>query len=69
MISFEDGTQCECPVLSIFDINEQEYIALYHPEKQRALLYRFLENSQGVVLEMIDDEEEFEMVANAFRNL
>lgn len=68
-IAFEDGTEYDCPVLSIFDINEQEYIALYHPEKQRALLYRFKENQEGVYLESIDNEEEFNLAANAFQNL
>ncbi len=69
LISFDDGTEYECPVLSIFDINEQEYIALYHPERQKALLYRFKEDEDGIFLENIDDEEEFQFVANAFQNL
>lgn len=69
LISFDDGTECECPVLSIFDVNEQEYIALYHPERQKALLYRFKEDSDGIFLENIDDEEEFDFVANAFQGL
>ena len=69
LISFDDGTECECPVLSIFDVNEQEYIALYHPERQKALLYRFKEDSDGIFLENIDDEEEFDFVANAFHGL
>lgn len=68
-IQFDDGTEYDCPVLSIFEINDQEYIALYHPERQKALLYRFMENFNGVVLESIEDEEEFNTVANAFRNL
>ncbi len=69
LIRFDDGTEYECPVLSIFDINEQEYIALYHPERQKALLYRFKEDREGIFLENIDDEEEFQLVANAFQNL
>ena len=69
LISFDDGTEYECPVLSIFDVNEQEYIALYHPERQKALLYRFKEDSDGIFLENIDDEEEFQFVANAFQGL
>lgn len=68
-ISFEDGSEYDCPVLSIFNIEEQEYIALYHPEKQRALLYRFAEEETGIFLESIDDEEEFNAAANAFQNL
>ena len=55
--------------MSIFDINEQEYIALYHPERQKALLYRFQEDEDGIFLENIDDEDEFQFVANAFQNL
>ncbi|AVM67842.1 hypothetical protein C3V36_00310 [Lachnospiraceae bacterium oral taxon 500] len=69
LISFDDGTEYECPVLSIFDVNEQEYIALYHPERQKALLYRFKEDSDGIFLENIDDEEEFQFVAKAFQGL
>lgn len=68
-INFEDGTEYDCPVLSIFNIDEQEYIALYHPEKQRALLYRFEEDENGIFLDSIDNEEEFNMVAEAFQNL
>lgn len=68
-LSFDDGSQYQCPILSIFDINDQDYIALYHPEKQRALLYRFHQGQAGINLEIIEDEAEFELVAKAFRNL
>lgn len=66
-ITFEDGTEHECPVIDFFDINGQEYIALLHPNTHQALVYRFFEEAdESLRLDVIDDEEEFKLVSDTF---
>jgi uncharacterized protein YrzB (UPF0473 family) len=61
----EDGTEMECPVIDIFDIEDKSYIAVLHPKDQTALLYKYNEYEDGSVeLDHIESDEEFEKVAD-----
>lgn len=73
----DDGTEMECEILAIFPANNNDYIALIpttpsddNDEEDEVLLYRYkeLENDE-VELTSIEDEEEFEIVADAFDEL
>lgn len=69
-LTLEDNTELVCPVLDIFEINEQEYIALLNPEEQTAMLYRFHETEDdSIFIENIDSEEEFQMVSKTFMSM
>ncbi|MGN0395444.1 MAG: DUF1292 domain-containing protein [Coprococcus sp.] len=69
----DDGTELECEILSIFPANNDTYIALYPLETPEGyddndvLLYKYkeLENDE-VELTAITDDDEFEIVADAF---
>lgn len=66
----DDHSEIKCPVLDIFDIEEQSYIALLHPVEETALLYRFEDNEDGTIeIDMIEDDAEFELVSNTFKAL
>ena len=66
-LTLDDGEELECPIIDIFVVNEQEYIALLHPEDETALLYRFHENDDETIdLEPLEDDEEFEKVSKIF---
>jgi hypothetical protein len=61
----DDAEPIACPILAIFDINEQAYIALNHPKFNRQLLYRYYEHPDSVSLDVIDGEE-FDLVSKTF---
>lgn len=74
-LTLDDGSQLECVVLTIFDAGEREYIALLPMDGQEAeegevYLYRYSEDVNGNPnLENIEDDEEYDIVADAFDEL
>ena len=68
-LTLDDGSQLECVVLTIFDAGEREYIALL-PNIEKCYLYRYSEDANGNPnLENIEDDEEYDIVADAFDEL
>lgn len=71
-LELDDGEELECEVLLIFEVNEQDYIALLPTEGEEyengeVYLYRYAEDEEGnPMLDNIEDEEEYEMVSDAF---
>jgi uncharacterized protein YrzB (UPF0473 family) len=71
-LTLEDGSEMDCLVLSIFPVEEQQYIALLpmeeiEGEEGEVYLYRFTETEDGdPELSSIEDDEEYEKVADAF---
>lgn len=71
-LSLDDGTECECAVIRIFPAGDNSYIALLPLEGDAAdndevYLYRYTETDGGEpVLENIESDEEYEIVADAF---
>ena len=72
-LTLEDGSELECAVLAIFPAGEHQYIALVpvdeDPESEEGdvYLYRFTEFENGEIqLDNIIDDEEYEIVADAF---
>ncbi len=74
-LTLDDGSQLECVVLTIFDAGEREYIALLPVESEdteegEVYLYRYSEDAEGNPnLENIEDDEEYEIVSDAFDEL
>lgn len=72
-LSLEDGTDVECGVLSIFPAGDKEYIALVPLTEEddeaegEVFLYRYEETEDGEPkLSNIEDDDEYEIVADAF---
>ena len=72
-LTLDDGSELECVVLTIFTAGERDYIALLPMESQEeeeegeVYLYRYSEGEDGQPnLENIEDDEEYEIVADAF---
>ncbi len=71
-LSLDDGTECECAIIRIFPAGDNDYIALLPLEGPSAdndevFLYRYTETEDGEpVLENIETDEEYEIVADAF---
>lgn len=75
-LTMEDGSEVTCAVLTIFDAGEREYIALLpldengENEDGEVYLYRYTENEDGEPgLDNILDDDEYELVAEAFDQL
>lgn len=74
-LTLDDGSEVECVVLTIFSAGERDYIALLpmdgpEEEEGEVYLYRYSETEDGQPnLENIEDDEEYEIVAEAFDEL
>ena len=76
-LDLDDGTQIDCAILTIFGVNGQDYIALLplddagEPnEEGDVYLYRYSEDDEGnPELDNIDNDEEYDAVANRFDEL
>ncbi len=72
-LDLDDG-EVECRILTIFDMGEQDYIALLPLDKNGndnangdVYIYRYFEDEEGLPsVEFIDDTEEYEAVADRF---
>lgn len=64
-----DDTEVECNILGTFEVDELEYIALVPIDEEEVLLYRFEEKGDNLELINIEDDEEFEIVSEAFYTL
>ena len=74
-LTLDDDTEVECVVLTGFNAGEHEYIALLpmegaDSEEGEVYLYRYSEDENGQPnLENIEDDDEYEIVADAFDEL
>ena len=74
-LTLDDGTEQECVVLTIFEAGGRDYIALLpldgqEDEDGEVYLYRYLEDAEGNPdLANIEDDEKYEIVADAFDEL
>ncbi|MCR5430816.1 MAG: DUF1292 domain-containing protein [Eubacterium sp.] len=74
-LELEDGSEVETQVITIFEVEGQDYIVLI-PEDQvdseegEVYIYRYLESDDGEPgLDNIETQEEFDMVSEIFDQL
>ena len=71
-LTLEDGTEVECAIISIFEADKKDYIALLPLSGEEEIngdvyIYRYIEDGNGEPsLENIEDDAEYEMAADAF---
>ena len=75
-LELDDGTSVECAIITILTVGEQDYIVLLpldengENEDGEVWFYRYSENendpNEEPELEYIEDDEEYEAVAEAF---
>lgn len=74
-LTLDDGSDLECVVLTIFEADGKDYIALLpldgkEAEDGEVFLYRYSEDANGTPeLDNILSDEEYEIVADAFDEL
>lgn len=78
LLSLDDGTDLVCIVVSIYEIDGQEYIALIPEDQSKdeeaeevdVYIYRFSEDEDGnPVLDNIMDDDEYEQAVDTFNAL
>lgn len=75
-LDLDDGTSVECAIVTILTVHDRDYIVLLplnengDNEEGTVWFYRYHENekepNEEPVLEYIEDDEEYEIVADAF---
>ncbi len=71
-LTLDDDTELECIVLGTFEVDSKNYIALLPVEEDatdegEVFLYRYTEDADGnPELSNIEDDDEYEAVADAF---
>ena len=73
-LDLDDGTTVECAIMTILEVDEQDYIVLVpldendEPiEEGEVYIYRYFEDEEGnASLDNIDNDEEFERVSECF---
>ena len=76
-LDLEDGTKADCEILTIFTVGERDYIALLPitgeetgEDEGEVYLYRYAEDADGTPsLDNIEDDDEYEAVADRFDEL
>ena len=75
-LTLDDGTVQECAVLTIFPVDDKQYIALLpldengQNEDGEVYLYRYSKDTNGQPkLENIESDEEYEIASDAFDEL
>lgn len=75
-LELDDGER-ECMILTIFEVDGQDYIALMPldengevPDEEDVYLYRYAEDSDGLPqIDFISDDEEYEAAVDRFDEL
>ncbi len=75
-LELEDGTSVECAVITILTVEDRDYIVVLPIDEDgeskdgEVWFYRYSENpddpNEEPVLDFIDDDDEYEKVADAF---
>lgn len=76
-LDLDDNTTVECKIVTIFEMNEQDYIALCPVDENDELnadgivyIYRYAEDEEGLPsIDNIESEEEYEAAADKFDEL
>ena len=74
-LTFDDGEEEECEVITIFEAKGRDYIALIpvetmDEEDSEIYFYRYKEDAEGnPSLENIEADDEYDMVVDAFDTL
>ena len=71
-LTLDDDTEMECGILGVFEVEGlegKEYIALLPLEDETVLLYEYKEVGDEIELNIIEDDDEFDKVSNAFYDM
>ncbi len=68
-LTLENDEEVKCLVIGLFQVKEQEYIALVPEGEETAYIYRFFEDENGPMLTNIESDEEYDLVVDKFNEI
>ncbi len=77
-LEMDDGSELDCEILTIFDVEDQDYIVLLPVDENgeplredEVIIYRYFENEETgePYLDNIQDDEEYERVGKRFQEI
>lgn len=68
-ITLEDGSDLKCEVVVQFEVEGEEYIVLLPENSESVFIYKYKEEDEEPVLSVIEDDEEFERVAEIYNSM
>ena len=68
-LTLDDDTELNCGIIGVFEVDGVEYIALLPEEDDTVLIYQYNEDGEEVELSLIEDDDTFEKVSQAFDDL
>ena len=77
-LELDDGTELECEILTIFDVDDQDYIVLMPVDENgeplnenEVIIYRYFEDEETgePKLDNIQSDEEYERVGKRFQEI
>ena len=76
-IEMDDGENLDCEILTIFDLDDQDYIVLMPVDEngdplndEQVFIYRYSEDENGTpMLDNIQSDEEYEAVGKRFEEI
>ena len=68
-LTLDDDTELNCGIIGVFEVDGIEYIALLPEDDDTILIYQYNEDGEEVELSLIEDDDTFEKVSQAFDEL
>lgn len=68
-LTLDDEEEIACKVLTIFEVEGNEYISLLPENSEDVYIYKYKETDEGPELSQIEKDDEFNKVSQAFYDL
>ena len=68
-LTLDDDTELNCGIIGVFEVDGIGYIALLPEDDDTVLIYQYNEDGEEVELSLIEDDDTFEKVSQAFDEL
>ena len=68
-LTLDDDTELNCGIIGVFEVDGIEYNALLPEDDDTVLIYQYNEDGEEVELSLIEDDDTFEKVSQAFDEL
>ncbi|MDR7870693.1 MAG: DUF1292 domain-containing protein [Tissierellaceae bacterium] len=68
-LTLEDGSELKCEVVVELEVDGKEYIGLLPEGGERVFLYKYEETDEGPELSIIEDDNEFNKVAEVYEDM
>ena len=68
-LTLDDDTELNCGIIGVFEVDGIEYIALLPEDDDTVLIYQYNQDGEEVELSLIEDDDTFEKVSQAFDEL